>query len=437
MKQFIQSFSFIVYISVMFFQHTVIAQADIIKKLEAISIKETRVMMPMRDGIRLCTDIYRPKTTEKVPIIFSRTPYNFNSWGDGEEKTRTRQRAYEAVKRGYAYVVQNERGRYFSEGEWDILGTPVTDAYDAFTWMQNQAWSNGKIGLQGCSSTAEWQMEAATQNHPALAAMVPQGFGAGVGRVGGLYEQGNWYRGGAHQTLFSAWLYGVEHDKFKPRIPAGATTEDLNRIARFYDLAPENPKVDMKKALAHLPFSDFIKNIDGKKEIFNKMIQRKPNDPAWFEGGIYHDDQPIDVPAFWFVSWYDVSATPNLTLFNHVRKTSKQADNQYLVIAPTLHCRYTRATENTIVGERSVGDARLNYDEQIYGFYDGLLKGETNDFKTKTPRVQYYTMGSNEWQSADAWPPATAEMTTFYLNSGGGANSLYGDGACLLYRQCH
>ncbi len=429
MKSIIQSFGlFISLTAFIFFQNNVLAQNDIIKKLEDIAIKETRIMMPMSDGIRLCTDIYRPKTDKKVPIIFSRTPYNFNSWGDGEEKTRTRQRAYEAVKRGYAYVVQNERGRYFSEGEWDILGTPVSDSYDAFTWMQNQTWSNGKIGLQGCSSTAEWQMEAATKNHPALAAMVPQGFGAGVGRVGGLYEQGNWYRGGAHQTLFSAWLYGVEHDKFKPRIPAGATTEDLNRIARFYDLAPENPKVDMKKALSHLPFSDFIKNIDGKKEIFDKMIARKPNDPAWFEGGIYHDDQPIDVPAFWFVSWYDVSATPNLTLFNHVRKTSKQADNQYLVIAPTLHCRYTRATENTIVGERSVGDARLNYDEQIYGFYDMLLKGETNDFKSNTPRVQYYTMGSNEWQSADAWPPASAEMTTFYLNSGGEANSLYGDG---------
>ncbi len=429
MKNTIQSFGILISLTVfIFFQNNGLAQNDIIKKLEDIAIKETRVMMPMSDGIRLCTDIYRPKTDKKVPIIFSRTPYNFNSWGDGEEKTRTRKRAYEAVKRGYAYVVQNERGRYFSEGEWDILGTPVSDSYDAFTWMQNQPWSNGKIGLQGCSSTAEWQMEAATKNHPALAAMVPQGFGAGVGRVGGLYEQGNWYRGGAHQTLFSAWLYGVEHDKFKPRIPAGATTEDLNRIARFYDLAPENPRVDMKKALSHLPFSEFIQNIDGKKEIFDKMIARKPNDPAWFEGGIYHDDQPIDVPAFWFVSWYDVSATPNLTLFNHVRKTSKQADNQYLVIAPTLHCRYTRATENTIVGERSVGDARLNYDEQIYGFYDMLLKGETNDFKGKTPRVQYYTMGSNEWQSADAWPPASAEMTTFYLNSGGEANSLYGDG---------
>ncbi|MEM8890237.1 MAG: CocE/NonD family hydrolase, partial [Bacteroidota bacterium] len=98
------------------------------------------------------------------------------------------------------------------------------------------------------------------------------------------------------------------------------------------------------------------------------------------------------------------------------------------VIAPTLHCRYTRATENTIVGERSVGDARLNYDEQIYAWFDMWLKGEENGFKEKTPRVQYYTMGSNKWNQAEQWPPAAAEMTTFYLTSGGSANSLYGDG---------
>ena len=142
------------------------SQNDIVQKLEDIAIAETRIMVPMRDGIRLCTDIYRPKTDQKVPIIFSRTPYNFNSWGDGEERTRTRQRAYEAVKRGYAYVVQNERGRYFSEGEWDILGTPVTDAYDAFSWMADQSWSNGKIGLYGCSSTAEWQMDCLLYTSP-------------------------------------------------------------------------------------------------------------------------------------------------------------------------------------------------------------------------------------------------------------------------------
>ena len=407
------------------------AQSGILEKLEEIAIVDQKVMMPMRDGVRLATDIYRPKTDKKVPIIFSRTPYNFNSWVDGEERTRTAERAYEAVSRGYAYVVQNERGRFFSEGEWDILGVPLTDGYDAFSWMKDQEWSNGKIGTLGCSSTAEWQMAVAALDHPSHAAMVPQGFGAGVGKVGEYVEQGNWYRGGVEQLLFFSWLYGVEQDKFKPRIPEGATQEDLIRISRFYDLAPKNPKVDMKEALSHLPIQDILQNIHGKREIFDKMVRRKPNDKAWYEGGLYHDDMDFGVPSFWFASWYDVSISPNIALFNHVRENAKDKevrDNQYLVIAPTLHCSYTRATENTIVGQRSVGDARLNYDEQIYAWFDLWLKGETNDFKEKTPRVQYYTMGSNKWQASESWPPERVTSVDFYLNSGGYANSLYGDG---------
>ena len=364
------------------------AQSDILQELEEIAHINQKIMMPMRDGIRLATDIYRPKTDKQVPIIFSRTPYNFNSWGDGKQQLRTAKRALEAVKRGYAYVVQNERGRYFSEGEWEILGVPLTDAADAFTWMSDQSWSNGKIGTYGCSSTAEWQMAAAALDHPSHAAMVPQGYGAGIGRVDTINEQGNWYRGGAEQMLFFSWLYGVEHDKFKPRIPAGASQEDLIRISRFYDLAPENPPVDMAEALKHLPIQDILKNINGKSEIFDKMIKRKPNDKAWYNGGIYHDNMEIGVPSFWFASWYDVSITPNLALYNHVRNNSKDPfirDNQYLVIAPTLHCGFTRATENTIVGERSVGDARLNYDDQIYMWFDLWLKGEQTNFKEKTP----------------------------------------------------
>lgn len=406
------------------------AQDEVLEKLAEIAIIDQKVMMPMRDGVRLATDIYRPKTDQPVPIIFSRTPYNFNSWGDGKQRTYTARRAYEAVKRGYAYVVQNERGRYFSEGEWDILGVPLTDGYDAFTWMKNQTWSNGKIGTLGCSSTAEWQMAVAALDHPAHAAMVPQGYGAGIGTVGPYFEQGNWYRGGVEQMLFFAWLYSVEHDKFKPRIPPGATQEDLIRIARFYDLAPENPPVDMAEALKHLPIQDILQNIKGKREIFDKMVRRKPNDSAWFQGGLYHQDMQVHVPSFWFASWYDVSIGPNLALFNHLRKAenSNATDDQYLVIAPTLHCSYTRATENTIVGERSVGDARLNYEEQIYAWFDLWLKGESNDFKEKTPRVQYYTMGSNQWQAADSWPPEGAEMTTYYLSSGGKANTAAGDG---------
>ncbi|MDO9553917.1 CocE/NonD family hydrolase [Rhodonellum sp.] len=406
-------------------------EKNVLQQLEEIAIVDQKVMMPMRDGVRLSTDIYRPKTDQPVPIIFSRTPYNFNSYRDGELVTRTLQTALEAVEKGYAYVVQNERGRFFSEGEWEILGAPLTDGYDAFTWMADQAWSNGKIGTIGCSSTAEWQMAVASLDHPAHAAMVPQAFGAGVGRIGDYHEQGNWYRGGAGQMLFTAWLYGTQHDPMAPKLAEGISQEDLLRLQRFYDMAPRYPRVDWKEGLSHLPVQDIIKNVNGPKGLYEEMITRKPNDPKWFEGGLYHDDMPFNKPSYWFVSWYDVSSSPNLALFNHVRENAKDQamrDNQYLVIAPTLHCAFTRATENTVVGERSMGDARLPYNDMTYAWFDHWLKGEEGNLKAELPRVTYFTMGSNKWQTSDTWPPKEAEMVTYFLDSKGKANSRMGDG---------
>jgi putative CocE/NonD family hydrolase len=138
----------------------------------------------------------------------------------------------------------------------------------------------------------------------------------------------------------------------------------------------------------------------------------------------------INVPGFWFMSWYDVSIGPNLAAYNSVRKTAKPeiANEQYAVIAPTLHCGYTRATENTVVGERSMGDARLDYNELTYGWFDHFLKGEDNHVLETMPKVRYFTMGMNKWQSSDTWPPRGAQPITFYLASGGKANTLSGDG---------
>jgi putative CocE/NonD family hydrolase len=209
----------------------------------------------------------------------------------------------------------------------------------------------------------------------------------------------------------------------------------------MFDLAPQMPPVDWSKALTYLPEADIVKSVGGPAGIFadraevstgGAMIKRAPNDPAWYRGGLWHDDMKINVPGFWFMSWYDVSIGPNLAAYNHVRKTARPeiADRQYAIIAPTLHCSFKRATANTIVGERSVGDARLNYDELTYGWFDHFLKGE-DAAKTvaKMPKVRYFTMGSNKWQSADTWPPATAKPVTYYLASAGQANSLQGDGA--------
>jgi putative CocE/NonD family hydrolase len=138
----------------------------------------------------------------------------------------------------------------------------------------------------------------------------------------------------------------------------------------------------------------------------------------------------INVPGLWVMSWYDVSVGPNLATHHHVRRTADPAvaNPQYAVIAPTLHCAFRRATENTIVGERSVGDARYDYDALFYGWFDHFLKGRDNGLLDTMPKVRYYTMGSNEWQTSDSWPPSGAQPMTLYLSSGGNANTLSGDG---------
>ncbi|MEO8028446.1 MAG: CocE/NonD family hydrolase, partial [Bryobacteraceae bacterium] len=141
-------------------------------------------------------------------------------------------------------------------------------------------------------------------------------------------------------------------------------------------------------------------------------------------------DKPINIPGFWFMSWYDVSVGPNLAAYNFVRKTAKPeiANQQYAIIAPTLHCSYKRATEDTVVGERSMGDAKLDYDALTYGWFDHFLKGEDNGILQKMPKVKYFTMGSNKWQSSETWPPQGAQPMTFFLSSAGKANTLNGDG---------
>ena len=137
------------------------------KELQSIAVVERKLMVPMRDGKRMAADVYRPKdTSKKYPAIFVRTPYNFNFWDVRLGAPKDLKAQIDAVKRGYAYVEMNERGHFFSEGQYDILGPPLTDGTDAISWMTAQPWSNGKVGTIGCSSTAEWQLAVAAQAIP-------------------------------------------------------------------------------------------------------------------------------------------------------------------------------------------------------------------------------------------------------------------------------
>lgn len=388
-------------------------------------------MVPMQDGVRLATDVYLPKDrTGKVPTIFVKTPYNVNTLSGS-----TLQFANLALDNGYAFVVQNERGRYYSEGDWEILGRPQTDGYESLSWIAQQDWSDKQVGTLGCSSSAEWQLALAAQNHPAHTAMIPAAAGAGIGKIGRFQEQGNWYKGGVFQSLFAIWLYSVQQNQY-PRMLPGSTEDDLRRLRHFYDLNAKMPNIDWKKHIQTLPLVNLLDSIAANKGPYTNMIQRAPNDAAWFEGGLYQEGMDFGVPALWLNSWYDVSIGPNLELFNYVRtKASDKTvrENQYAVIAPNLHCAFWRLPKHTdlIVGERNMGRVKLDANQLVIDWFDHWMKKGKKSFAKKHAKVKYFTMGSNTWQTADSWPPKNITYKTFYLASNGSANSLYGDGQLL------
>lgn len=420
------------------------------QRLQAAAIVERKVIITMRDGVRIPADIYRPRdTTRRYPAIWVRTPYNFNFWDVRNGVPRDMSAALRSVERGYVHIDMQERGHFFAEGNWDILGPPLTDGADELDWITSRPWSNGKVGTTGCSSTAEWQPAVASLGHPGFAAMNVQGFGAGVGRVGPYYEAGNWYRGGAVQMLFISWLAG-EQNQVRPMFPRDATQEELIEGSKLFDLASSRLSVDWSKAFWHLPVEDLLQYVGAPRGIFadsmpvatgGAMIKRAPNDPAWYRGGLWHDNMPLNVPGLWFMSWYDVSIGPNLAMYNHVRRTAEgdAADQQWAVIAPTTHCGFRRTDtgadgaqpgpEEYVVGERGLGDVRFNYQEIMFEFFDRFLKGEGGGVLDTLPKVHYFTMGSNVWQTSETWPPAGAEPMTLYLTSGGNANTMAGDGA--------
>lgn len=384
------------------------------------------ILVPMRDGVGLDTNIYLPRgATGPVPTVLWKTPYNELSGG-----ASTARRALEAVSRGYALIVQNERGRYFSEGNYQILGYPQTDGYDTLSWIAAQPWSNGKVGTLGCSSSAEWQLALAAQNHPAHAAMVPMASGAGIGEVGPFHEQGNWYTGGVPRTLFFVWLHGVDNP-LRAQIPDGLDPAIRAQVARYNDLDAKKPEVKWQRQIRHLPVDSMLSDLGEPRGTFEELIARGPGDPAWHEGGLYHQGMGWGVPALWFNSWYDVSIGPNMALFNHARAAGTDAEasaNQYVVVAPNNHCAFGGLGPDYVSGERPLGDASFDSDAAVWGWFDRWLKGDRRAFASDTPHVRYFNMGANKWRTAAQWPPANAETMRLYFRSGGNANSLNGDG---------
>ena len=390
--------------------------------------REEKVMMPMRDGVRLSSLILFPKKQPRrdLPTVLLRNPYltegMVNSFG-------VFVRSF--LENGYAVMFQNERGRYFSEGTFTYLVGSGKDGYDTVEWITHQAWSNGKVGLLGCSSSAEEQHKLQGMQHAGLAAGVPMGSGAGIGKVGPYNEMGNFYRGGAMQPFWLSWYYSSGYT-YRPLFPPDLPRETVIRLGRFWNLEPElKPASEIDSLVWTLPINQVMEKMGAAPSDIDRFANWLPNDPGWKSVDFGGEGDPASAPILMINSWYDLSIGPNVAYYGYQSKNAANEtarNNMFMMIAPTTHCQMGRVeSEHTIVGQRDMGDARFDYVGLVQRWFDRFLKGAANGV-TEEPKVRAYMMGVNQWRSYDTWPPPEAEYVAYYLGSDGDANSLLGDG---------
>jgi uncharacterized protein len=189
---------------------------------DTIRYRVDYIMLPMRDGVRLASVVFRPRAEGRYPALLVRSPYAARI-PDQFKPMHTAQ-----FKKNYVLIMQNERGSEWSEGDFAILTTTTADAQDTLDWISAQEWSNGKVGLHGCSSTAENQLKLGAIGHRALRACVPMSSGAGVGDIPGAEgSNGCFFRGGVPMIKTWALWHGPFGVRQRPKLPADAGGDEL------------------------------------------------------------------------------------------------------------------------------------------------------------------------------------------------------------------
>lgn len=390
-------------------------------------IWEREVAVPMRDGVTLSTDVIRLRSAKgKLPAILLRTPYTKKS-----SLVYERHPPRYLLQEGYALVLQNERGTGWSEGDFRFLPKARSDGWDTLTWIENQPWSNGRVGMVGCSSLGENQLALATLGHPALRAIIAESPGSGIGNVPGVHSQGAFFRGGVPMlhTWLRWYMVGSGH-RYRPKMPAGIPREERARIAEWYypfvaaNLLPQRSAqvAGRIRGAAHvLPSQDITESLGFPQTEFDKLIELSPTDPHWETIDFIRGDAEVKVPAMYVGSWIDVGTYDLVQLYKHV----SSSPNQHLILAPTSHCRHRSATRHTYAGDRHVGDARLDYKALYLSWFDRWLKSD-GDEKSLPPKVQLYTVGADKWVAGDQWPVRPVTPTPWFLTRSGPANSIGG-----------
>jgi putative CocE/NonD family hydrolase len=374
-------------------------------------------MIPMRDGIKLFTQVYTPKDkSQTYPILFTRTPYN--AAPKGEEKINYRNVLgpnMDFVKEKYIFVRQDVRGKFLSEGEF-LQVRPIlkeyrskkdvdeaTDTYDTIEWLiKNIANNNGRVGMFGCSYGGFYSVLGAVNAHPALKAISPHA------PVADWFMGDDWHHNGA-LFLFQAvsWLRSNDNIRPKPikNWPTRAFNFPYNNAYEFF------LKLGPIANLNNIYFKDRL-------PFWNKMMNHPNYDQFWQERSTLPNLRNIKPVVLNVGGWFDAEDLyGTLATYQAIEKNNPSAQNT-LIMGPWYHCNWYRIGRDVIENVRlNMGTASSFYNKEIIlPFFNYHLK---NRKPISIPEALMYNSGSLAWHKFDAWPPRDRRQTNYYLHSSG------------------
>ena len=368
-----------------------------VSKPEFEVVEDRGVKVPMRDGIELSADVYRPKGDGKFPTIVVRTPYK-------KEMNELQGRFH--ARRGYAMVVEDCRGRFGSPGEWEPFVNDPKDGYDTIEWAAQQAWSTGKVGMIGASYLGWVQWWAAREKPPHLVTIIPN-----VSPPDPFYNIP--YEYGVHFILGAIWWADI--------LESGATA-DLSGAAMS--------SIGEKKygeLLRSLPVVDLDEKVLGKKnKYWRKWIEHPVNDNYWEQANFLDHLEQVRIPVFHQSGWFDGDGIGSK--LNYLKMKSHGHPYQKLVLGPWGHT----PVAHRMVGDRDFGaEAIIDLPREYLRWFDHWLKGVDNGID-REPLVSIFVMGKNQWLHGDKYPLPQTRFEKWYLTSTGKANTSKGDGKLTL-----
>lgn len=358
---------------------------------------EFEVRIPMRDGVTLAADIYRPAGDGRYPVILTRTPYGRT--GDAQ----VRAGRYFAA-RGFVYVAQDVRGRGDSDGEWRPYRNEGRDGYDTIEWCAAQAWSTGRVGTIGQSYTGYNQWLAAVEQPPHLAAMVV--LATMTDPMGDVWISGP---GGLPSPTMISWYH----------LTAGRAMQNLRAV-------------DWERLNWHLPLLTMDSAAGRPNPRWRDIITHARLDQWWDPTRYQNRLERVQVPVLHISGWYDDAqrATPMNFSGMRARGAPGARDRQRMVIGPWPHAINSASR----LGEVDFGpEALIDLQGLEREWFERWLRpGAGSPAADTAPPVRLFLMGANRWMDAADWPVPGTRPTRYYLRSGGRANSLHGDGRLAL-----